>query len=465
MVETKRVLILGAGFTGLAAALELETLGIPTLLVERSNEVAGLSRTFNLAGLKFELGPHIYFDKDPEVTGFWRKLIGDKLKTFQRNNRIFYNGKYIKSPLSLSDTFFKLGPLSVGRILWSYAKSYWTHRKIESAEDWVKSNFGFELFNRFFKVYNEKIWGIPCSEMAADWAGNRIRSSLTKMIYKSVTRDHNFIIKTFDFPTGGSETLYKKQVSQIEASKHVKLELNCETSNITSMETGYEVTLGSPSRKETFSHIISTIHLDSLVNIFSDSSPFDKRKVQEAISNLKYRNLILVNFVLNRNQVQNFKEHWIDIHDPKIKALRVTNFGNHELGLVDGERCGICVEFNCWDNDELWNLSEKAMTELALSELKIMGLLTSDSVVASSVIRIPKAYPVYFKEYQNYLNTVFEELDKLKGIILAGRNSLYKWNNMHHSVKTGLLAARNVAGANHDLKAVKGLIAIGKDSD
>ncbi len=461
----KKVLILGAGFTGLASAIELDKLGVQASIVERSHEVAGLSRTFELAGLKFELGPHIYFDKDKEVTQFWKSIAGDQMKTYYRNNRIFYDGKFIKSPLNLLDTVIKLGPIAVFRIVMSYLVDRTKKPSIDSAEDWVKSNFGTELFQRFFKVYNEKIWGIPCSQMAPDWAGQRIKSSLFKMVLKSLTKDKDFIIKTFEFPTGGSETLYKKQTDRILNSKHVTLRMGCEATRIQKTPSGFQVTFNNNEEPEEFTHIISTIHLDHLNSILEPNDFINEKRTRSALSQLKYRNLILVNLVFQKEAVQNFKEHWIDIHDPSISALRITNFGNHELGLGDGTRCGICVEYNCWESDELWKLKNEELVHLALSEMNRMKLTSGSSPIAHEIIRLPRAYPVYFKGYKNYINTIFEEFKKMDGLILAGRNSLYKWNNMHHSVKTGLLAARNIVGGNYDLFSVKGIVSIGKESD
>ena len=188
-MENKKILILGAGYTGLAAAIELNKSKVETHIVEKSDKAGGLSQTITLSDIKFELGPHIYFDKDTEVTAFWRDLVGDKFKSYERNNRIFYNGKFIKSPLSVWDTLFKLGPFSVISIIWSFiiAKIF-RKRPINSAEDWVKANFGNQLFERFFKVYNEKIWGIKSSEISPNWAGQRIKSSLRTMVVKSLKK-------------------------------------------------------------------------------------------------------------------------------------------------------------------------------------------------------------------------------------------------------------------------------------
>lgn len=177
-MKKNNILIIGAGYCGLAAAIELAQNNVNVKIIESTEYAGGLSRTINFNGLKFELGPHIYFDKDNEVNDFWKKFAGNKFKSYIRNNRIFYNGKFIKSPLNPIDALIKLGAKKVTELLFSFAKAkiLYKNKKINSAEDWVIYNFGEGLYQTFFKVYNEKIWGIPCSEISADWSGQRIKS-------------------------------------------------------------------------------------------------------------------------------------------------------------------------------------------------------------------------------------------------------------------------------------------------
>ena len=463
--KPKHVLIVGAGFAGLAAAIELNKAGVQTTLCERQSAVGGLSQTIELAGLRFELGPHIYFDKDQEVTAFWHSLPGVVMTKHERSNRIFYNGKFIKSPLSIPDTLMKLGPIVVARILGSYAMRGFAKREMSSAEDWVRSNFGGELFKRFFQVYNEKIWGIPCSEMAADWAGQRIKTSLATMVVKSVSRDKEFIVKTFEFPSGGSKAIYQSQFELLTKSPTHSFLLNEEPKHIRISEFGYEVEFSNSTLCNTFSHVIWTGHLDRLVEVLDDEQAPSFEELKQATSKLRYRNLVLLNFVFREEDVRNFKEHWIDVHDSNIEALRVTNFSNYNSDHAKGS-CGVGVEYNCWPEDEIWSSSESQLQEMGLKELQTMRLAGPKAQpLAFSALKLSRAYPVYFKGYQKYSSLVLDSLAKFPNLLTAGRNGLYKWNNMHHSVKTGILAARNVLGEDHDLLAVKGMVSFGKDSD
>jgi len=184
----------------------------------------------------------------------------------------------------------------------------------------------------------------------------------------------------------------------------------------------------------------------------------------EHISKLRYRNLVLVNFIFPRSAFKNFDEHWIDVHDPNVRTLRVTNFSNYNFETEDKENVGVCLEYNCFESDDLWNMSDEELINVGKADLNYMDLITEKPVL-SSVLKLEKSYPVYYIGYQEHIDAVKSELGKVENLILAGRNSMYKWNNMHHSVKTGLLAARNIQGGNHNLEEVKGMVTIGKDSN
>lgn len=457
----RNVLIIGAGFCGLASGLSLTRQGIPFTLVEKSAEVGGLSRTIRLGGEQFELGPHIYFYNDPEVLEFWRDLVGEAMKTYERRTHLFYNGKFIKSPLNIIDTLYKLGPIVVAKIILSFGYAKIRSHKIENAADWVVANFGRELHERFFRVYNEKIWGLASEDIAPDWAGQRIKSSLLTMVYKSLRRDPKFIVKSFAFPDGGSKVIATAQEQLIRANPRADLRLNCEPKRIVRTKAGFDVWLDGNEGPKHFSDIISTIHLSDIFEILEYEDK-DHDLITSNLDKLLYRDLILVNFVFNADEFRNTQDHWIDIHDPEVRALRVTNFSNYQPS--QSNQVAIGMEYNVSAGDQFSGLSDKDVLNEGLKDLGKMGL-SSAQPIASSVLRLPKAYPVYFKGYREVTAPLFEELEKLPGLVLAGRNAMYKWNNMHHSVKTGLLAAENVLGASHDLFAVRGNVTIGKDSD
>lgn len=459
----KNILIIGGGFAGLAAGMELLNKQVKFTLVEKSGEVGGLSRTVHVGGVDFELGPHIYFNRDKDVTQFWKEVTGAKMKTYQRNNRLYYSGKFIKSPLSLVDTFMKLGPLKISKMLWSFMVAKFNKKEVTSAKDWVISNFGEELYLNFFKVYNEKIWGYDTADISPNWAGQRIKSSLVTMISKSLKRDKDFIIKTFDFPDGGSKTVYERQFELVKTSPNGEVRMNTYPTRISRSGEGWNIWFNDTQEPQYFTDIIATIHLSDLVNIMDDTALPNKAEVKQHVDELKYRNALVVNMVFNRADVRTFDEHWIDIHDPSIDTLRVTNFSNYIAHKED--RVAIGLEFNCFDTDTIWTAPDAGIIDTCVNDLQKMGLTGKVAPIAYDVMRLSKAYPVYLKGYEAHTKPVFDALMNTKGLHLAGRNSLFKWNNMHHSVKTGMLAARNAMGEHNDVMQVKGMVSIGKDSD
>ena len=456
------MLIIGAGYAGLAAGLELAGNCQKFTVVEKQEHVGGLSRSFFIGNTLFELGPHIYFDKDPDVTKFWNGLVGKKFKSHLRNNSIYFDGKYIKSPLNLLDATFKIGLLRIIYIVASYIKTKFLKHQIISAEDWVIANFGKGLYKYFFKVYNEKIWGLDCNKISASWAGQRIKSNLFTMIYKSLVRDHAFVVKTFDFPEGGSVTLCDKQFTLLNAYQDCIIKLATEPTLIDCKENQFLVTFSDGST-EIYSNVIATCHLENLAKIIKHHT-INKSVLNQELDKLVYRNLILVNLVFDKAQVNDFKEQWIDIHDPAIKTLRVTNFSNYDLDNTNSNVAGIGLEYNCFETEAFWRLDEKAIMEIAMQDLINMKLVRGKPL-ESSVLKFEKAYPVYLKNYEQSVETIRAEFSKVNGLELAGRNALYRWNNMHHSVKTGILAARNCLGEKNNLNEVKGLVAFGNDSN
>jgi protoporphyrinogen oxidase len=457
-----KTLIIGAGYTGLAAGMELAKQNATFTIVEKQADVGGLSRSFFVGNTLFELGPHIYFDKDPDVTKFWKDLVGYKFKSHLRKNRIYFDGKYIKSPLSLIDATIKIGVFKIAYVLYTQIKAKLVKREIKSAEDWVVANFGKGLYEYFFKVYNEKIWGLNCNQVSANWAGQRIKSNLFTMVYKSFVRDHDFVVKTFDFPDGGSVTLCETQLQKLKSYQHCQLKLACSPQIIESDNNGFKVKF-SNGKVDRFTHVIATCHLQDLANVLKHPE-VNYDILNGDIQKLMYRQLVLVNLVFNKVQVRDFKEHWIDVHDPAIKTLRVTNFANYELDNANTSVTGIGLEYNCFETDDIWQLDDQAIVQIAMQDLLKMQLV-SGKPQNFSVLKFDKAYPIYFNGYEQSIKAIQDEFAKVKGLELAGRNALYRWNNMHHSVKTGILSARNCLGEKNNLNEVKGMVAFGKDSD
>lgn len=461
-MKVYNTIIIGGGYAGLSAAYELSKLNIEHILIEKNEQLGGLSRTFELNGSYFDLGPHTYFDKDEEVVKFWKGLIGDKLKNYERNSKIYYNKKYINSPLKVLDAAINLGFGAAFKMFASffYSKIFNRNMPIENSKDWVVANFGEELYVRFFKVYNEKIWGLDCKEITCNWAGHRIKSSLFKIFYKSIFRDKTFIVRSFNFPDQGSSTVFNALNEKLDKSNSCEIKFRTIVTDISydSNEGTYQIEL---NKNETIfaSNIISTMPLEELVHkLFKQDE-----RIKKIADKLRYRNLILCLINVDNEDVVGMEEHWIDIHDPAILSLRVTNFRNYKCGMAAEGKSPFCLEYNCFEEEKIWNASDEEIYDLAIKDLKGMRLLKDIKKYDFKVVRFPKAYPLYYKGYEPHVEAIKEKLLIHKNIHTIGRAGMYKWNNMHHSIKTGILAARNVSDEKHDLWNVKGLVALGKD--
>jgi protoporphyrinogen oxidase len=458
-------LIIGAGFAGLAAGLEISKSGSGAIIVERGEDIGGLSRTFEIDGAKFEIGPHIYFDKNQEVFELWKTLLGDQFLRYDRKNSLYQNGKFFISPLKISNALLGIGVWGSIRILLSFVKSKFSlGHEYSSSKDWVVGNFGEELYKKFFKEYNEKIWGLPCEEISANWAGHRIKASLLSTVWSSITRNHKVIVKRYHFPQGGSEQVLNAMLEESLRVVGSECRLNSNVEKIICSENMARSVIirdlnnGEETELE-IDNLISTMPIDDLIRKLEPGAP---EEIKRACDNLIYRDLRLVAHSVPKEHVSHFKDQWVDIHDTSILALRATNFGNYYGTLDDGDLCALTMEYNHFKDDEICLSSDNEMIELSKTELEKMGIVGNGSIRNSRVLRFKKSYPVYYKGYEEDIGKIRKFLSEIANLQTIGRSGMYKWNNMHHSVKTGLLAARNIRGEKQDLWSVQGMVTIGK---
>ena len=457
------VIVIGGGYAGLSCALELSKNKINSVLIEKEKELGGLSRTFTIDDSVFDIGPHIYFNKDKQVVKFWKDLVGDQLQTRDRSNSIFYKGKYIKSPLKIGNTLSKLGLGVTIKIFFSFFVSKIKNRKKtpQNSKEWVVNNFGEELFNRFFKIYNEKIWGLSCEEVTSNWAGQRIKSSLFKMIYKSLVRDNSFIIKTFDYPKKGSQTIInaiENEILKFDKCRILKGEKIVEL-NFNKNKEEYFVKTNIGNEFYT-SSVISSIPIEDTFRMLNENNSY----INSLLDKLIYRNLVLCFLNVDASMSINFQNQWVDIHDSNVKALRVTNYANYNCDMNSENYIPISLEYNCFKEDDIWKATEEEIYNLAISDLIKLKMITNKIIdIPFKVVKLEKAYPVYFKGYEAIIENLKLEVQKYTNLQIIGRSGMYKWNNMHHSVKTGILAARNYLGEENNLWDVKGMVSIGKE--
>jgi len=445
------VVILGGGPAGLTAAYELSNLGIPCVVLERDRVVGGLSRTVEYNGFRFDIGGHRFYTKVSLVQDVWRGILGADLLTCTRLSRIYYRSKFFQYPLEPMDALRKLGLLEALRCGLSFAKSRaFPKLPEEDFETWVSNRFGRRLFTTFFKSYTEKVWGMDCREIGAEWAAQRIQgmslwSLLRDTVFPKGTKELKTLIKAFQYPRLGPGMLWSR-MREIVEQRGVQVVLDApverirwDGSRIESVEAGGKRWKGS--------HFISSIAIGELVEKFEPKAPEPLREVGKE---LKYRDFITVALMVRAADV--FPDNWIYLQDREVIAGRVQNYKNWSAEMTPSpELTCLGVEYFCNEGGALWNRSDGELIELAKREMAALKLVRSDEVVDGAVVRVLKAYPVYDRGYQQCLSVVRDFLAGMPNLQLIGRNGMHRYNNQDHSMLTGILAARNVGGATFDL--------------
>lgn len=459
----KNVVIIGAGPAGLTAAYQLCKEKVPSVVLEKDNVVGGISRTVNYKGYLFDIGGHRFFTKVKAVDEMWREVLGEK-KFLRRSrlSRIYYNRKFFFYPLKATNALLGLGIFNSLLLLCSYMKAQVLPTKNESTfEDWVSNRFGKRLFNTFFKTYTEKVWGIPCSEISADWAAQRIKglsllSTIKNAILASQKDNDGEVIKTlidaFDYPEKGPGQMWEMVADKIQArGSTLKMEscvekIEWKTNRITALE------IGTNGNRELVpgSDFISSMPIRELVRKMSPKPPKDVIRAAELLA---YRDFLTVSLIIN--QADLFKDNWIYIHDSAVKVGRIQNFKNWSPEMVpDPNKTCLGLEYFCFKGDGLWNTPDDELIELASNELETLGLVKKKDIEDGAVVRMPKAYPVYDSVYAEALETIKSFLADFKNLYLVGRNGMHKYNNQDHSMLTAMLAVKNILGANYDIWSV-----------
>jgi protoporphyrinogen oxidase len=461
--DHKKVVIAGAGPAGLTAAYQLCKEDIPSVVLEKDDVVGGLSRTVDYKGYLFDIGGHRFFTKVKVVDEMWREVLGEK-KFLRRSrlSRIYYNRKFFYYPLKATNAVFGLGIFNSFLLFGSYLKARLRPIKSETTfEDWVSNRFGRRLYETFFKTYTEKVWGIPCNEISADWAAQRIKglsliSTIKNAILASQNDNKGNVIKTlidsFDYPEKGPGQMWqmvaekvKRQGSELKMNACVE-KIFWENDRIRAFE------IASNGTREMISgtDFISTMPIRELIRKLSPEPPPEVKRAGELLS---YRDFLTVSLIVNKAEL--FKDNWIYIHDPAVKVGRIQNFKNWSPHMVpDPRKTCLGLEYFCFKGDGLWNTPDEDLIRLASDELETLGLVRKADVEDGSVVRMPKAYPVYDSVYRSSLLTIRRFLDDLKNLHLVGRNGMHKYNNQDHSMLTAMLAVKNILGANHDVWSV-----------
>jgi protoporphyrinogen oxidase len=450
------VVVIGAGPAGLTAAYQLTKAGVRTTVLEGDTVVGGISRTARYKSYRFDLGGHRFFTKMPHVQAMWDELLGSKFISVPRLSRIHYQGRFFDYPLKAGNALRGLGPVNACRILFSYLR--WRMKPYpveETFEQWVTNRFGKRLYEIFFKTYTEKVWGIPCTEIRADWAAQRIQGlSLARAILSATSiQRRSTAIKTliheFRYPELGPGQMWEECQSRVEAGgnrvllSHRVRSIECANGHVTAVHTE---TPDGPQRIEA-QHVITSMPLRSLVRALGPAVPPAARQAAEG---LRYRDFLVVALVLDRPDL--FPDNWLYIHTPGVRVGRIQNLNNWSAAMVPepGRTC-LCFEYFCFEGDDLWTAEDPALIALATRELDALALAQGANVVDGCVVRVPKAYPVYDADYRAHLAAIRQAIDPIDNLHTVGRNGMHKYNNQDHSMLTAMLAVWNMRGASHDI--------------
>ncbi len=458
------IVIIGAGPAGLTAAYVLSKGEVQSIVLEKDQTVGGIARTVNYKGYYFDIGGHRFFTKVQAVENIWKEVLGQDLLRRNRLSRIYYNKKFFYYPLRPLNALLGLGVWNSILIFFSYLTSQLFPSKEEKTfEQWVSNHFGKRLFKIFFKTYTEKVWGIPCNEISAEWAGQRVKGlSLLIALKNAILKNQNShkdkkkviqtLIDEFDYPKWGPGMMWKTMGEIIQRSGS-QVRLGEEVEGIRWSGDRIEaVEVKRNGQIELFhgTDFISSMPIREVIQKFKPETP---KEVKDAANDLKYRDFLTVVLIVQKATL--FPDNWIYIHDPEVKVGRVQNFKNWSPFMVpDPNKTCVGLEYFCFEGDHLWNMPDDQLIELAKSELETLGLVDRNDVEEGTVVRMPKAYPIYDSTYRKSLDVVRQFLIRFKNLQLIGRNGLHKYNNQDHSMLTAMLSVENILGAHHDLWAV-----------
>ena len=460
--DRARTVIVGAGPAGLTAALELGRLGLEGVVFEADEVVGGISRSVVFQGCRMDIGGHRFFTKAPEVESFWHDVLGEDLLVRERTSRIYYQDRFFDYPLKPVNALRGLGVVEATRVVASYLQSQIFPIQDERTFDaWVSNRFGRRLFEIFFKTYTEKVWGMPCSEISAAWAAQRIKNldlktALTNAVLGNGTRNGEVVtslIERFYYPRLGPGMMWER-CRDLAAAHGIETHLRTRVvrihhgdGRVNAVETAGP---GGHTRREPCGSLISSMPIGDLVAAMDPAAPAE---VQDAAQRLRYRDFLIVGLMVDREHL--FPDNWIYVHAPDVRVGRVQNFKNWSPDMVDDSgRSFIGLEYFVNRGDDLWSLPDGALITLGASEAQAIGLFEATEVRAGLVVRMPKAYPVYDAGYVGHLRVLREWLDRFENLYTVGRNGQHRYNNQDHSMLSGLYAARNLAGATLDVWSV-----------
>ncbi len=491
---TKKAIIIGAGPAGLTAALELlRNTDIKPIILEKTTDIGGISKTVNFKGNRIDIGGHRFFSKSDVVMNYWKDLFeivespenlpknqkwnGIKENVFlqrDRLSRIYYLRKFFDYPVALNgNTIKNLGLIRITKIGFSYVfAKLFPIRNESSLEDFFINRFGKVLYHTFFKDYTEKVWGKSCTELSAEWGAQRIKGlSITKVIshyIKSLFTSNSKDISQKDKETSLIDRFYYPKLGPGQLWEHVadlvkdaggEIIMQSEFVGLSQLENRkFEVRYNNSGKeiKSEADFVFSTTSVKNLVN----AMPSVPEKVTEIANGLLHRNFITVGLLLKKLSIKNstkietinelVPDNWIYMQESDVKMGRIQIFNNWSPFMVENEQnVWLGLEYFCDPDDEMWNTPDEEFKNMAAKELEKVGIIVAKDIIDSTIIRIEDTYPVYFGAY-DYFDIVRNYLDKIDNLYLIGRSGMHRYNNSDHSMLTAITAVQNIVDGRKD---------------
>lgn len=452
----EKVLIIGAGPAGLAAAYAAGQQALPCLVVEQGSQVGGLSRTVSYQGCRFDIGPHRFFTKNPEVQRLWEETLGEEFLAVPRLTRIFSQGRFFLYPLKLGNVLAGLGPWASAKAMVSYLRQQVWPDRADSYAGWVTRQFGRSLYNKFFKDYTAKVWGLPGECLSPDWAVQRIRNlSLWRAVKQAVWPGGNgqvaSLVDHFRYPRLGAGQMYETLAARVRRQgAAVALQTRAVRLRHRDGLVFSVVCQGPEGQYEVpASQVLASLPITELAQRLDPPPP---GQVVESARALSYQSLILVFLRLCRPLP--VPDQWLYLQDPGVRAGRLSLPANFSPGLVPPGQGAVCLEYFCSPKGRLWQQSDEGLVSQALADLAHLGWVWPSEVAGHLVVRVKYAYPVYTLEYRRHLAVLRDYLAGFANLHCLGRFGQFRYNNMDHAMLSGLLAVRRLLGEEVDPWAV-----------
>lgn len=448
------IAIIGAGPAGLTAGYLLSKENKNVIVLEADSQyVGGIARTVVYKGYCFDIGGHRFFSKAEEIEALWSEILPNDMLWRKRSSRIFYNKAFFSYPLKIKEVITQLGWRESFYCLLSYFKArFFPVKNPVNFTDWVSNHFGKRLFSIFFKTYTEKVWGMKCDTISADWAAQRIKglsffSALFHACFSGWKKESiiKTLIDSFRYPRKGPGMLWEACAEKIHRNGgSIKMGCSVKKCDYDEKNKCWKVTYESSQGEEHFfaSHVISSAPLRDVV--LNYITPTLSSVALNAAKQLKYRDFLIVVLILKDKK--QFDDNWIYIHDPSVDVARIQHFKSWSPDMVpDPTMCCYGMEYFCFEGDGLWTASDEDLIQKAKHEIEKIGLAEADTILDGCVVRQSKAYPVYDENYKTHVDIIRREMDRhYPTFYLVGRNGMHKYNNQDHAMMTSMLTVKNI---------------------